>query len=492
MKGERETVLASLARYSLSNFYRQAMSVAALLIQPKLLSPELYGLWNLLKMIPAYATYAHLGTRDMARYAIPFHASRGEEEHNAAVRGTVMKGSLAANLAVAALTLPLALLPGLALHERAGVAAAAVVVLLTWRFEYQITLLKADQDFRLIARLNYLKSTAAVVLSLGLILLLGVWGLYAAAVLTLALPLVYMQPRHDWGPHGAFSFALYKDLARKGLPITLFEVISVLLMTSGRVLVSWRLGNEQLGYFALSAMVLSGLMQFPGAAREIIEPRLMERMGQGHGVAYEDFFLRPLVNTAFYMPFLAAGVAAVFPSFCTLYLPRYASGIPAVQIMALAAYCMALVFVFRGLLVALNWQAGAIKLMVLLLAVNLAAGLAVLEAGLGITGMAAVTAACCGLLALLLTAYLARRMGGLPREWRRPLAAVALALGATLALAAGSEALGRTLALPPWADWAPRLGLCWLGLYLMARLAAPRLPLLDAFSLKALRRGVRP
>ncbi|MEW5773296.1 MAG: oligosaccharide flippase family protein [Thermodesulfobacteriota bacterium] len=489
MTRAKDTVLASLARYSLSNFYRQAMSVAALLIQPKLLPPELYGLWSLLKMIPAYATYAHLGARDMARYAIPFHASRGEEERNAAVRGAVMKGSLAANLGVAALTLPLALLPGLAPHERAGVAAAAAVVLLTWRFEYQLMLLKADQDFRLIARLNYLKSTASVALSLGLIWFFGIWGLYAAAALTLAIPLVYMRNRHDWGPHGDFSFQVYKDLARKGLPITLFEVISVLLMTSGRALVSWRLGNEQLGYFALSAMVLSGLMQVPGAAREIIEPRLMERMGQGGGVAYADFFLKPLVNTAFYMPFLVTGVVAVFPSFCALYLPRYASGVPAVQVMALAAYCMALVFVFRGLLVALDWQAGAIKLMVLLLGVNLAAGLAALEAGLGITGMAAVTAACCGLLALLLTAYLARRMGGLPREWRGPLAASALAGLALLVLAAGSEALGRALALPAWADWAPRLALCWLGMYLAVRLAAPRVPLLDAFSLKSLRRG---
>ncbi len=91
---DKDSVLKNIVRYSSSKIFRQILRVLTGFIKPKLLTPELFGLWNILSIIPAYASYIHLGSRSSMRYLIPYHEAKKEEQKNSEIKGSVFYGSL--------------------------------------------------------------------------------------------------------------------------------------------------------------------------------------------------------------------------------------------------------------------------------------------------------------------------------------------------------------------------------------------------------------
>ena len=57
-----------------------------------------------------------------------------------------------------------------------------------------------------------------------------------------------------------------------------YNFSAILISTSDRIIISYFLGNKQLGYYGIAIMIFSFLMQIPAVSREVIEPRLMQEM----------------------------------------------------------------------------------------------------------------------------------------------------------------------------------------------------------------------
>ena len=85
----KESVTKNIVRYSSSKVYQQILSLLTAFIRPKLLTPELYGLWNILNIIPTYASYSNLGTFDIMRYMIPYHEGKKEHQKSLEIRDSV-------------------------------------------------------------------------------------------------------------------------------------------------------------------------------------------------------------------------------------------------------------------------------------------------------------------------------------------------------------------------------------------------------------------
>lgn len=68
---KQESLARTIAHYFSSMLIKQMIGVLVAVLRPKLLTPEQFGLFNLLKVIPNYASYIHLGASPSARYSIP-------------------------------------------------------------------------------------------------------------------------------------------------------------------------------------------------------------------------------------------------------------------------------------------------------------------------------------------------------------------------------------------------------------------------------------
>lgn len=387
--GQRESIVRVITKYSASKIYNQILGALNAFVKPKLLAPEFFGLWNILNLLPGYASYIHLGARDAMRYLVPYHAARGETQTTHAIKGSVFYGSLLLNLVIAIPLTLFSLITDLNLEVRLGLISMALVIILNWYCEYYLAILKSYQNFSLITSSNYLRSTVVLVLSIVLIYFFGIYGVYLTSIISHVVILLYFRIRYPLEHHGRFDLRTFKDLVHDGFPIMIFSLLIVLMMTSGRIIVSYFLGNEQLGYYGIAVMILTALMHMPGTAREVMEPRLMEDLTVNS--SYENFrsyFLKPVTHTAYYMPFLIGPVILALPVGIPLLLPHYMRSIVPAQILMFGVYFLALSYLFRGIIVVNKWQLKASFVTAFKLFLNIVLCVILVKAGFGLEGVA--------------------------------------------------------------------------------------------------------
>lgn len=457
-------VVGTIARYASSNLFRQLLGVVNAFLKPKLLSPELFGLWNLLSLIPNYAQYIHLGSRSALRYRLPVNRALNREADNRSQIGAVYYGTLALSLLLALGLLLAAIWPPLPTAARVGLATMAVVVLLTWYFDFQVTLLKATEHFRLLSTVNFFQAGLLSLLNVGLILAFGLYGLYAALLLSSLAGVCYIRGRYRPPAFGPYRHRVFMELVRTGLPIMAFSMSALLIRTADRFLIAGFLGLEALGYYGIATMVFNLLMQIPGASREVLEPKLMQAFAQGESEALlREYLVQPLLIMAYVVPALLGAAILLLPGAVSWLLPRYLAGVPAAQLLLAGGFFLALTYVLRGVIVAQGGQLAAALVTLAVTGINLGTATLLLRLGLGLSGVALASGASF-LLLFLLQWQLVRRRLTVPLS----LSLAELARPLVLPVVAGAALLALTYRLPGPLLLSGGIGaliyglLCWL------------------------------
>ena len=406
-----ESVTRITAKLASSRFYGQALGLITAFLRPKLLTPELFGLWTLLKIIPTYSSYGHLGSRTSVRFLIPLYKGKQEHDRANAIRDTGLSTSLLFNFLVASVLIAICFKPGLQVEVRAGFITMAVVVLLQCFYDYYAALLKANEQFSLMASLNYLKTTTTLVLTIPLLYFLGVYGLYLTLVLTYVVAIAGLGINYSLQARLRFHYHEFKGLIAKGFPIMLIGLCVLFIITADRLIVSYFLGNKELGYYGIATMAFAFLRQVPKTTKEVLEPRMMRALSSSSSeTIVSEYLLKPLINTAYLMPFLIGAVFFLFPVVIPLILPRYASAIVPAQVLTLGAYFLAMSHAPRMIIVANNWQIQAALLLPVVLMVNIGLSVFLLQKGLGLLGVALGTSVSLILLFLVLFVLVAARL----------------------------------------------------------------------------------
>lgn len=420
---KKSSMVETIVKYSSSRIYRNLLGVFSSFIKPKLLTPELFGLWNILNIIPNYASYLNLGTYDLMRYLIPYHNTRKEYNKNNEIKSNVFYGSLYLSLLIVVGLVFISVLGDLNLVVRLGLLTMACIVIMEWYYIYYIDYLLAYQNFKLVISSNYIKVSITFFLSIILIYLFGIYGVYLTGILTLIVIIFYLKSKQPLDIRNRFKYHIFRDLVKKGFPIMIINFIVILLTTSDRIIISYFLGIKQLGYYGIASMVFVFLMDIPGAAREVVEPKLMQSMTKNPKEQnLKEYFFKPLINTAYFMPFLIGPVYFIFPLVISLMLPRYILGIIPTQILVLGGYFLALAYVSRGIIVANNWQIKASIVMAFALPVNIGLSIVLVKLGMGITGVALGSSISFLILFISLLVFLRNRCNYALQDWKENIA----------------------------------------------------------------------
>jgi len=416
---EQESIVKSIARYSSSNLYKQVLRILNAFIKPKLLPPELYGLWNLLTLIDTYTLFSHQSSRISMQFLVPYHMGRNDQQTCAEIKSSVFLGTFYINAFIILILLIYAFFGDMNLKVRLGLITIAIITMMHWYTEYYFTLLKSHQKFKLISSANYLEATIALVFNVILIYYLNIYGVYLSAIMSEIMLILYLRAKYPLEKNVAFRVSVFIDLMKKGLPITLFNFSGYLVRSFDRIIVSYFLGIKQLGYYSIAVMVFSFLMQIPGASREVIEPRLMQSIStHSREDSMREYFFKPLINTAYFMPFLIGTVFFLFPLVVPVLLPKYIPGIVPTQIIIFGCYFVALSYITRGIIVANNWQFKSLGVLIFSLAVNIIISITLLHLGFGINGIAISSSISYLILFVGLMVFMRRKCNYALEDWK--------------------------------------------------------------------------
>ena len=449
-RGTASSPLHSIFWFASSNVFRQAVNAGATLLRPALLSPELFGLFSILRLVPTYAHYLHLGARHGMRYLTPLYEARGEHDRAEHLKATVFTGSLALNLIVAGLLMA-ALWTDWPREIRIGLAICAVTVVLGCVYDHFIAEMKAHRMFKAVGVNNYLSAVVYLAGGVLLITTLGFYGALLAEVSVIAIMIAVMASGGLIRLRRGFDLALFKAAVSLGAPSLLFDATMLMMRTTDRMVIASMLDYEQLGYYGLGAMVMGYVMHIPGATREVMEADLFFRRDTlSSQEAFQTYMIKPMAMIGLCMIFVIGPMVLTLPLIIAMLLPAYTSGVPAAQVLMLGGYFMAIAFPVRGILAAYGWQRwGAL---ILLGACALHAGLSVvlIAAGLGIVGVALSAGMSFFAAAMALTFFVIVKLPTRPRNWAASILQVFLPFLLMLAVLYAATALGAWLNWSPW------------------------------------------
>ena len=227
---------------------QDVLKLATALLRPKLLTPENFGLWTLFKVIPNYARHAHLGSLPAMRYLIPYYAGRKRHEKLRELQETGLLSSLILNCLLGVFLLLLAIKEGSSAEVKAGFLTMALVVVLQSYLNHYIALLKAREEFLVLASSTYVRATANLLFTVPLLYYFRLYGVYASLILWHLVAIVCLRSKCPLTVRAGFRYRIFRDLMRKGFPIMLTGLAIALISTSDRLIVSYFLGNRELGY----------------------------------------------------------------------------------------------------------------------------------------------------------------------------------------------------------------------------------------------------
>ncbi len=388
------TVRQTITRYAGSNLVRQILGMLTAFARSRLLSPEQFGLWSLLNLIPQYSGFLHLGSRSGITYRIPQLQQKQDAAGAALVRNTVRRFSLATSLLAA-----LALLAAAAiLHQDRQLSLllvlSAVLVLVNWWFEHRVVLLKGQQCFDLISRSNYLRAILLLVSTLVLLPFWGVAGAVLAVVLTLTVSAIYLLLHSPRMPHAGFDPALLRRMIRQGAPLLGVSLAVLLLRNIDRLMIAGMLDLHAVGLYALGGMIVGFLINIPGVSREVLEPRLMQaQQKRPLDRLVGPYLIEPVFKSALLMPLVVVPAELILPFFIHGFLPEYSEGIDAIRILLLSSLLIALFYPLRGIVVARDWQGRTLLHALVAVGLNAVGNWHVLRQGWGLEAVAWVSLA---------------------------------------------------------------------------------------------------
>jgi len=417
----------SMVVYASSRYFRQVSGVLLAVLRPKLLGPTFYGLWTLFKVIPRYSRFIPLGARDALRFYLPYHRERREDDRVQTITNTVFAATGFLHIVVAVVLLMVCLLWGFAKEARFGLLCMALYLPLEFYIRHVNSILRSEAKFGLIARYNYFESIVIFVLTIPLLYWLRIYGVFIAVLGTRIILALQMFRQGGLRAQLSFDLKTYIEMVRKGFPIMMSDFCVDLIMTSDRIIIAVLLGQTSLGYYGIAIMLLAILIQLPGTAREIMEPQVMRDMDQRSSESFVDeYLLKPLVNTAYLMPFMIGPVCLMLPAIMPLVLPKFLPGIVPTQVIAVGVYFLALSFVPRPVIVANGWQASVARYLPIVLVVNVGVSVALIKMGYGIFGAALGSSFSFALLFFTLLIFVAIKLSVHSSNWWRHMFALVL------------------------------------------------------------------
>jgi O-antigen/teichoic acid export membrane protein len=386
----KNSMHGQVVRYAMSSFARHILSLMTSFVRAKLLAPELYGIWVLIKTFPAYGSHLHLGTQAAMYYGLPKHIANDEHEQIKAIEATSLWGTIAFNLVFCGAIVVSVMSFDFGSELEIGLLLACPVILLTAYYEHINNRFKAMRLFDRLAVSHYLFALFLLPATALLAWLYGLAGVLIALILTFVATLLYLLRGHQaWWPLSGFDRGVFVKLIRMGFPIVILSVMYVFMMTSDRFLIVSFLETSDLGLYGLAVIVIQTVLKIPGVSREVIEPETMAQAHSHHEVAYfERFYGRPLLYIAFFVPVLIGGAAFTLEPVLLLALPEYAAVLPTAQTLLFGAYFLALTLPSRGVIVAAGKQTSMALYMLFPLTLGLTLSAAVLAAGYGIEEVA--------------------------------------------------------------------------------------------------------
>ena len=405
-RAEHVSVARDFSVYSALNIVSLVLLLGTGLILRRYLGLYLAGVWTALEVLPAYASYAHLGALNAAERELPFllGARRAGDfdrlKHTLFWFAHALGALLAVGLVVAAFAMRSRV-------ERPFFVGLLVYAPLLWAqilATYYLLLFRARQRFVVLSTRQALANLIKALLTIGLGYTFGLYGVFAALLIATTIQLALFHTATDEHFERSFDASLLRPLFVDGVPILIGTVAFETIRNTDRIVIGTALGLEALGVYSITQIVCQGVYYVPNALSTVMYPRFQARYGQTQDpqslMTFVELPLHVLGDV------LLAGITVLIvalPPAISAFFPAFEGTIGPLRIMLVATYLLCLTTPGGQLLLTIHKQVPALFITVPAMAIALAGAYA--GARYGLVGVASGVAFACLVEFVALNAY---------------------------------------------------------------------------------------
>ena len=405
---ERRRLLKDLGAVGASVYLTRALYTIRGLITARFLGPGDYGIWGSLGILLNYSNAAPLGATESIAREIPYLTQRGELDRVTKTKEQAFSFGLFTSLL---LTLAIALYA--VLHKATlgpiyydGLLVVALGVTAQQLYSFYGMLLRAEKRFVFRSKVEITFGAINVPLTIGLVVLYGLRGLFASFLLSYIFIVSYLLRKFPIRVRLFMDPAFIGELIRIGFPNYLIGLVYTLFASVDRLVIVKYLRTEDMGYYAIGLTLLSVLGEAPMTLSQVIGPNLVERYGRANSlvdlVRYVEI---PSMAIAFCFPALLGTVLFGYELLVCYVLPKFGPGLPAVEVLVLGSYFLGVARGPSSFLFAIRRLGVAILIYAFCIVVAVVLNVSFVKAGWGLVGVAAATAATFATLFVLYAGY---------------------------------------------------------------------------------------
>jgi len=405
------------------------------------LNPAQMGVWQALKLFLTNANYANLGISKGAARELSMALGRGrpeEAQHGIDLAFTV---NTLTSLGYAALLIVAGVWIGAGSSTwswawAVGLTAVGLLSVLQRYATFQVTLMRASQQFGPTSQLAILEAVLTLAVAVSATFWAGLNGLYLGTLGVLLASIVFLHCRGALPWRWAWDVPEIRRLVAIGSPILLAGVISTVFRSLDKLLILGCMSDRefQLGCYSLALMVTGQLYGLGNMLAIVIGPRLSQRFGRSGDrgdVARLTVEASELQAATTVLP--AALTLVLAPPLLGWLLPAYTPGLPAMCWLIPGVVALNVALLPAQYLVSIEREKWSLAAVLAATGITAVLNWSAIKAGWGLSGVAASTSLGYFLYLLLVAGPLWRDLD-LPGRVRL-LFMHTLALGPTLAAA---------------------------------------------------------
>ena len=371
---------------------RLLVSIRGIII-PKILGPNLYGIYNGILILPDFLSHFHFGSLSALKREIPFCYGKNDFSQAQRIRNLVFSQYLGTVLFSTFLIFCGITFWGspryspLLIHSLWLVCP--LILLQSLVDAYLENLLRTDNRFDILSRSEIFKSLVGFLFMLILIWFWHLYGLIASMILASALKGGYIYYKSDYHFSLVWDFEELKRLLRIGFPIISGVILLTFFNSLDRIMIVRYLDAQQLGYYALGLTFSKFLLIIQNGAYSVLEPKIYRLYGEtGEVGGLKKIVWEPILIMTLFYPLILGLAYLGFPYIIHLFLPKYVPSLVCTKIMILGSFFYIYTEGLYTFIVAINRQGLIIKITVLGILFSMVLNYFLIQKGWGIEGVA--------------------------------------------------------------------------------------------------------
>lgn len=303
-----------------------------------ILGPEEYGVWLVFAMILTYGYYLNLGILDGFSRDVPRLLGEKKTKSVQQVRNVVFTWLLSSAVIVILAAIIILLLPLSRVETILSICAVLLIPLQNMAL-FHNHLFLTTQQFSVVAVIQLLIGSVQYLLMTVFALKGGIYGLFLGMFIGNILAISYARFKVTYRISIEWDWKVFREMLSYGLPITLIGLLFSALTTLDRLMAFLFLGPVSAGHYGMTFFVYQAIMVLPGVFYQVMYPKINFHYGQtGQKKALKTLLLHPTIYISYMSPFLIGPLYFIFPVFTEIFMPDYADGVKAAQIVMMGLF----------------------------------------------------------------------------------------------------------------------------------------------------------